>query len=258
MDTGNLEKQFARLGARVAVRFAQPRFSVNIQHDARGSLFEVALDRRPAEVFALDVQPRLRHLLLVVRRAETHKFLCGHDERDWFAAAVPNRGGTSTVRAAMDALQPHVVQAAIAERGVKRQHRHTRRNAAFVRQGEWFFLPAPELTVDPLFILRNEPLSRGRGKAHWVEFLCRTGGELVYVSHEYPRGLTAPQYERLISRQPAKARMPWITQRRNPSVFARGRVRHPDHKTIRLDVWHRVLMNTESEAPAMRHLAFLD
>jgi hypothetical protein len=44
----------------------------------------------------------------------------------------------------------------------------------------------------------------------------------------------------------------------NAQAYACGKVRHPDHKTIRLDVWHRVLMNTENEAPAMRHLVFLD
>lgn len=46
--------------------------------------------------------------------------------------------------------------------------------------------------------------------------------------------------------------------RRNPSVFVRGKIRHADHKTITLDDWHRVLMNTETESVAMRHVAFID
>jgi hypothetical protein len=37
-----------------------------------------------------------------------------------------------------------------------------------------------------------------------------------------------------------------------------GAVRHPDHATIVLRDWHRVLMNTEHRAEAMRHVAFLD
>jgi hypothetical protein len=45
---------------------------------------------------------------------------------------------------------------------------------------------------------------------------------------------------------------------RDPEVYAQGAVRHPDHATIRLHGWHRVLMNTEREARAMRHVAFLD
>ena len=46
--------------------------------------------------------------------------------------------------------------------------------------------------------------------------------------------------------------------RRNAAVYVRGRISHPDHKTIILDGWHRVLMNTENEAPGNRHVVFLD
>jgi hypothetical protein len=35
-------------------------------------------------------------------------------------------------------------------------------------------------------------------------------------------------------------------------------VRHPDHATIVLRDWHQVVMNTESQAPSMRSLAFID
>jgi hypothetical protein len=41
-------------------------------------------------------------------------------------------------------------------------------------------------------------------------------------------------------------------------VFARGAIRHDDHRTIRLAGWHKALMNTEHQAAAMRHVAFLD
>lgn len=45
---------------------------------------------------------------------------------------------------------------------------------------------------------------------------------------------------------------------RNPGVYVRGRIRHPDHATITLHGWHQVVMNTENESPAMRNVAFLD
>jgi hypothetical protein len=45
---------------------------------------------------------------------------------------------------------------------------------------------------------------------------------------------------------------------RDPELFARGTVRHPDHATIELNGWHRVVMNTENRARAMRHVVFLD
>ena len=63
--------------------------------------------------------------------------------------------------------------------------RQRRKNAAYVCQGEWFFLPAPRLHV-------------------------------------------------------------------------KGTVSHPDHKTILLQVWHKVAMNTEGQSKAMRHVVFLD
>jgi hypothetical protein len=50
----------------------------------------------------------------------------------------------------------------------------------------------------------------------------------------------------------------WRTLRRNPGVCVRGRVRHPDHATIALHGWHRVVMNTEGQSKARRNVAFLD
>ena len=46
--------------------------------------------------------------------------------------------------------------------------------------------------------------------------------------------------------------------RRNPQVYVKGRVSHPDHKTIVLPGWHQVHMNTEHRSAAMQNMAFLD
>ena len=60
------------------------------------------------DVTVMQSEPKQRHLLLFVRKPgdkpQLDRFLCGHDEREWFVAAVP--GGASSVRQAMDALQP--------------------------------------------------------------------------------------------------------------------------------------------------------
>ena len=61
-----------------------------------------------------------------------------------------------------------------------------------------------------------------------------------------------------MSRQPEARHWAWQTMRRNPTVYVKGRIRHSDHATIRLTDWHEVFMNTESQAAAMRHVAFLD
>jgi hypothetical protein len=140
--------------------------------------------------------------------------------------------------------------------GVRRKHAFRRRNAAFVRQGEWFFLPAKSVVADRLRLLRNEPLSRGNGsKPHWAEVCYRSGGETVYVSGKYPGGLTAARYNAL----PEKERkFGFRMMKRDAEVYVRGEITHPDHKTVYLANWHRVLMNTENRSMAMRFLAFLD
>jgi hypothetical protein len=48
------------------------------------------------------------------------------------------------------------------------------------------------------------------------------------------------------------------TQVTDKGFAVRGKVWHPDHATIRLDVWHRVEMNTENRSRAMASVAFLD
>jgi hypothetical protein len=271
METSLLQKQFERMGARVKVHLLPARqrsrsagFAVDIRRDQRGAYFDVTLGGGvDPELDVADVQPGGRHLLLVVRelngkREVKHKFLCGHDERDWFAAAVPDDPGVATVRTAMEALKPAPVLAAQAEKGLKARHRNRRHNKAFIRQGEWFFLPDPNVAVDSRMVLQNEPLARGRGKPHWAEFLYRTGGENVYVCPEYPHGLTEPQYKELLIRKPRAKRMPWTTMRRDAGVWVQGKIRHPDHKTVKLNGWHRVVPNTENRAASMRYLTFLD
>jgi hypothetical protein len=155
-----------------------------VQTDRKGELFEIA--RQPgaeAEVAVLDVQPADRHLLLLVREGkDKSKFLCGHDERHWFVAGIPETAPVGTVRQAKGALKPTEVQSAQARQRLKAKARSRRKNAAYVRQGEWFFLPVADMAVDERLVLRDEPLTRGNGgKPHWAEFCHRTGGQTVYV-----------------------------------------------------------------------------
>jgi hypothetical protein len=269
MDTSNLLTKFTRIGARLKVadrpsrpfRAASGVISLDIREDRDGEFFEVA--RRPGvdpDVAVLDVQPADRHLLLIVRDGgEKQKFLCGHDERHWFVAAVPESAPVGTVRQAKEALKPADVQVAQGVQGLRAEARNRRKNAAYRRQGEWFFLPVPGFAVDEGLVLRNEPLRRGNGgKPHWCESCYRTGGETVYVCVRHPNGVGEKEYRSILTANPRAKGWGWRTMRRNPGVYVRGKVRHADHKTIVLHGWHRVLMNTEGEAKAMRNVAFLD
>jgi hypothetical protein len=262
-----LERAFTKMGARVKFgEVERPRsptglpnrnLVLDVRQDAKGEYFLISRDRDAApELVVLDVQAEDRHLLLLsCEKGEKHRFLLGHDERHWFVAGIPEATPVSRVRDAKLALKPDVVLAC--ESGIRLKERDRRRNAARVRQGEWFFVPVVSAAINPLLILRNEPLVRSRGgKPHMCEQLYRFGGETVYVAPGYPDGLTQDQYRALPDE--GRSRSHWRVMRRNPQVYVRGRVRHPDHKTVVLDGWHEVFSNTEHLSYAMRNVVFLD
>src|SRR5438477_7041560 len=118
MDTQLLTEKFRRMGARVKLNVAPAtnRVSIDIGYDGRGEFFDVTI-RPGVAVDAIDVRPRDRHLLLAARDEDRfglpvgagQRFLCGHDERAWFVAAV-REGAASNVDEAKDALKPAAVR----------------------------------------------------------------------------------------------------------------------------------------------------
>ena len=268
MHPAQLSTPFSRMGARLRlgelrptdVRARNQPLTLDVRSDVAGEFFDIRLHSGARlELDVVDLRRRDRHLLLRAQEERgSHFFLCGHDEQHWFVAGVPGSDLTS-VAAAMEALKPPEVVEAQRRQGVKGKDRQRRKNAAYVRQGEWFFLPVPKLRVDKNQVLCNEPLSRGAGsKPHWAQFLYRKGGEVVYVCDAHPQGLTPQSYHDLLRRTPRAKTWAWRQMVRNPEACVKGAVSHPDHKTIVLQVWHRVLMNTEGQSQAMRHVVFLD
>jgi hypothetical protein len=276
----DLNRFFSRMGARVKVlegvpagrrwnlarsREELPRIVLDVRRDKHGEYFEIQTGPGGGqELVVVNVQPREKHLLLLSRQFDEQgqslakqKFLCGHDEKHWFVAAIPESEPVSTVESAKIALKPKEVRAREQSLGISRKESFRRRNEAFVRQGEWFFIPEAELEANPLLILRDEPLSRGNGgKPHWAEECYRSGGETVYVGGQYLTGLTAVEYNQLPEQERKHGN--FRVMQRNAVVHVRGEISHPDHGTVRLKCWHRVLMNTENRSSAMRFLAFLD
>lgn len=274
----DLNRYFSQMGARVKVleglapvprwRMARTpedaqRISLDIGRDRRGEFFEIrTAPGSEQDLVVLNVQPREKHLLLLSRQfggqgqvLAKQKFLCGHDERHWFVAAIPESEPVSTVAAAKIALKPEGVRSRESLLGVSRTASFRRKNPAFIRQGEWFFVPAA-LKADPLLVLKNEPLSRGNGgKPHWAEECYRSGGDTVYVSARYPTGLTAEEYKKLLA---SERNQGFNVMKRGAAVYVRGKMSHPDHATVALNGWHEVLMNTENRSKALRFLAFLD
>ncbi len=263
MDGTHLTAHFERIGARVRIT---PRehgvgMRLDIERDRKGEYFSLGY-RAGINSHIQHVDEGLRHLLLYggdpADPRARWRFLCGHDERHWFVAAVADRRA-STVRQAMEALKPEIVRDEQRHVGLRRTQLVRRHTAAYVRQGEWFFIPEPNLVVKTWLIMRNEPLSRGFGKPHWAEQAYRHGGETVMVCEHQPAGLTLDAYRALLRDRPRAASWGWRPGRRNANVYVRGKIRHPDHATITLRGWHLVTMNTEHQAPwSSRVIAFID
>ena len=121
MDVDLLKRHFAHIGARVQVlsdgghsrqMAREGTVTLDVVQDRYGELFDVRImPMAQPRIEVLQTVPNQRHLLLLTQAddaAEKNKFLCGHDERHWFVAAVPGRS-VATVRSAMEALKPPVL-----------------------------------------------------------------------------------------------------------------------------------------------------
>ncbi len=138
---------------------------------------------------------------------------------------------------------------------VKPKEREKRKNG-FVRQGEWFFIPCADLEVHEYLALQYEPLRRGRGKTHVGQFLFRRGGDAVWVRSEFPNGISEALHARVLHERPGWKNMHWQYMRLAPEAFIMGKIRPPDHKTVVLNCWHRVVPNCEDSEGG--RVAFLD
>ena len=244
----SLLRHFSAIGARLKFRkvnvtswwFTPPPYTIDVRRDRRGEYFEISLrdEASDIDIIVLQSVPKERHLLLYA--TDGHRFLCGHDERHWFVAQVARP--VSSVRDARQALVPPDIWERV--RGLPSEEFLKRRNVAFKRQGEWFFIPTNR-TFNGAVIYRNEPIQRNaRSTPHICEELVREGGEVVYVLRRSGRVLTEDEYRDYRNRFRRKAEKG--EQRvRSARVYARGRIRHPDHKTLVLEDWHRVLINSE-------------
>ena len=274
MGTHSIIKHFNKMGATLKIKKWQPRnrweerrppadfYTLDVVED-KNEHYLITYKGPMPEFTLLEVDKKRRHLLMMAKSAYTpiggnwkEKFLCGHDERHWFAATV-SRGGVTNITTAMESLKPNLVRNLEVVKKVKRKNRNRRKNAAFLRQGEWFFIPRPDFEPNrPDFVLYREPITRGGGgKPHVIEWLYRTGGETVYVNRRFPSGLTEKQLKDRMRTDKSLRPQDFRVMRRNMRVFAKGTVRHADHYTLELQGWHEVVMNQESRSA---NLAFLD
>ena len=255
MEVAELERAFDKIGAKINVSEAtSTRWSrmATPSVDVRDETFELRFngEEELASIRLGDIKPGMRHLLLKIDGASV---LCGHDERHWFAASVP--GAPSGVSEAMDHLKPAAVREAEQSAGIGTSKKHKRRNAARKRQGEWFFIPRPDLDFDDLEIGRNEMLQRNASsKAHVCEEMCAPTGETVMVNFRTGKQLSVKEYEALET----DLRTGYTARTLTDKVYVRGAVRHPDHATLTLNCWHEVVLSQEGAAGVGRVVTFLD
>jgi hypothetical protein len=252
-----LVKRFRHIGANLVVRQARLAsrarpYDLNIDRDKKhGEHFRLIVTPDAPELHVLQADRDDRHLLLhVAGEAGGERFLCGHDERHWFAAAIGAR--VSTVLDAKRALLPEPLRAAnITVDILNRRH-----SDVFKRQGEWFFVPVDRQFEEPQ-IIRNEPVFRDRrSKPHLCWELVRFGGTpvVLYKGTEY----TEENWEGYVVALGVAGTRPTgrVEHRvKDPEVYVRGTVRHPDHATLILNGWHRLYGNMEARSV---NLSFYD
>lgn len=160
-------------------------------------------------------------------RGSVRHYLLGVDERQLFIAELPK--AVTSVAEAHRSLKSNTVTFAEGRAGGKT-----------LRQGEWFFVEATEEEKESISrAIKNNKLSvvskgnigrltgaRPGGKAHIAQEAVVVGGG-PRLAHDF-------------------------SVRARPEVFVRGNISHPDHATVHLHQWRRVLKNAEKENDSNR------
>ena len=235
-------------------RGAVRRASTSTTRPASSSASTAAAREAEAEVVHID--PADRHLLLLVRsEGEKSKFLCGHDERHWFVAAIPEAARGVTRR------RDGQGRAAAADRRVARRDRLPRKRR-FEPSQRGLSCARASGSSSRRRGSRVEPwrcCATSRWPAPAGRRTCCARRTAAAVDVVYVRGANVLSDEGLRAARPSVTRRGYCARcAATLSSYARGTVRHPDHATIMLPGWHRVVMNTERSAKAMRHVIFVD
>jgi hypothetical protein len=151
--------------------------------------------------------------------AQARYFLMGVDERQLFIAQT--QGAVTTVAEARKSLGRSV------------QFAEGKKNTSPDRQGEWFFVETTEAerkaiengiksgeTIIHKKMAIGQAFNRRGGNPH-------TADEIAVVARIEPQ---------LAHGHPVRSRA---------SVYVRGKIRHPDHKTVKFTHWRKVIANSE-------------
>jgi hypothetical protein len=155
-------------------------------------------------------EDRHRRVIESVTPERKRHFLCGMDESHLFIAQLPH--AAPTIKDAHRALAPAIPP----QYGAQRADRVR-------RQGEWFLLPITPLETNELDAVAPSEVRVRVGVAQAAN-LRRAGrphvaDEVIVIADS--------------------------TVELGVRIYARGAIRHPDHRTVELRAWHRVIPNRE-------------
>jgi hypothetical protein len=148
-------------------------------------------------------------------RGSTRHMLVGRDERQLFMCELPRP--CTSVRQAHDALRTPAAR--------------SRSRSALdqpIRQGEWFFVVVPASEIEELESAIRKSRVVVHRKRSINSFIPRTGKP--HIADDIA----------VVVRRPSMQ-----AEAIEPRVYARGAIRHPDHRTIHISQWRRVLRNLE-------------
>lgn len=164
----------------------------------------------------------------------------------WSFFLVQLSSPVETIKEAYEQLKPPELRGleGVTDREVGRNHVYLlesyNKGAKFVRQGEFFFVPQPELTAADIatdgaivpVTVRSGQLYGG-GYSHTKEL--RTGARIMKHADLSALFGNGGNYHRARD----------VIMTADHKIFARGQVYHRQHMSVPLgEMWHRVLMNT--------------
>ncbi|MBR0191485.1 MAG: hypothetical protein IJQ31_05410 [Thermoguttaceae bacterium] len=248
---------FKKIGANAVINLLKPgpvsrkrrEFRISIREDRQKHASCFVLDvRDETQVHVPDVSVKDHALLLKVHwtneqgRIIREDFLCGRDDHGWFVSTLKSNSSHS-VEEAFESLRPEEITRELREKKVPRSRQNKHRNEVFVRQGEWFFVPMPP-GFEPKGAVREKERLGVRGKPHIADFVY-SEGVVRYTHKRFLNLFTREEVAQFEKEGEVGFRPVFIVQ----EAFAKGRVVHPDHRTVFLDGWHRVVPNTENRLP---------
>jgi hypothetical protein len=226
----SIEKKFKEAGLRlqlVELNDNADIFGLSVEGGIHNEVFVMQPGHETNTVQVLDIDKKEKQVLLHVKEEERTFTTREWDRRKKKYVEVPHKTPANKRKLLLGMDERSYFAAPVAENSINIRDAKERlknpdleKNVKTVRQGEWFFQPVK----DGSFI--EEALRSGEAVINrkvGIGALMGTPGGNPHVVDEIVR----------------------VRRETLDQFFARGKVRHVDHKTVEFTQWMRILPNTE-------------